>query len=210
MIRKLGGTVAEVAPGKSTINPLDWSVLRSAADRIADVAWVEDLKHPDGGQTGAEIAELLRGLAFDQATTLVLALCRLVRGRGLEDLEETLVSVGVRAVHDQVEGAQLIDLVQLLENPRGHSDLLAATVMASTANMSIRNLASASAAMASAAPYSSIASMVRSSGNKPSAYARLIAAIVVVASRTTSPRASKRAHIGAGLSGTTSSPVWSL
>ncbi|MGW9159673.1 hypothetical protein [Microbacterium sp. NPDC055665] len=128
LIRALGGEVIEVAPGKSTINPLDWSVLRDAADRIAEIAWVEDPKHPDGGQTGAEIAELLRGLAFDQATTLVLALCRLVRGRALKDVEETLISVGVRAIHDQVEGAQLVDLVQLLENPNGHPHLMAATV----------------------------------------------------------------------------------
>jgi hypothetical protein len=130
-VRALGGEVIEVAPGKCTINPLDLGALVDAAGRITDVAWVPDANDPHGGKTGAEIAAALRGLALQQAATLVIALARLVRGAALQDFEETLIAVAVRVVHDQVHEPQLKDLVALLEQSTPHEELLRATVSTS-------------------------------------------------------------------------------
>jgi len=141
-IRALGGDVIEVAPGMCTINPLDLGALNSAADRIADIAWVPDANHPDGGKTGAQVAGELRGLALQQAATLVIALARMVRGRALKDYEETLITVGVQTVHQLVDEPLLLDLVQLLENPTQHPDLMTATVSRTDADYrkSVRRL----------------------------------------------------------------------
>lgn len=126
-IRALGGRVIEVGPGRCTFNPLDLGALRDAADRIGEVAWVSDADHPNGGRSGAEVAGELRELAVQQAVTLVIALARMVRGKALEDYEETLIAVGVKVAHETISEPLLIDLVELLEGTQPNSELLHVT-----------------------------------------------------------------------------------
>ncbi|WP_431031077.1 hypothetical protein [Plantibacter sp. RU18] len=114
-IRALGGTVIDVAPGRCTINPLDLGALMDAASRI-------------GGTVGAELTEL----ALQQSATLVIALARLVRGRSLEDFEETTLTLGIHAAHATTNDPDLNDLVDVIEAGTDDPDLMRATVSYST------------------------------------------------------------------------------
>ncbi|WP_426624529.1 hypothetical protein ACPPVW_18560 [Leifsonia sp. McL0607] len=117
VIRELGGEVLEVAPGTFSINLLALGALHDAAERIRDVEQVHagtDEFGNDLFKTGAQVAAELDALALQQATTLVLALCRLVRGRGLEDYEETLITVAIRLAHEQHDNPSLHTLDDIL------------------------------------------------------------------------------------------------
>ncbi|MFJ3395350.1 hypothetical protein [Leifsonia aquatica] len=129
VIRALGGEVLEVAPGKFSINPLALGALQEAATQIRDVDQVHLGVDDDGNpivKTGAQVAEDLSALALQQAATLVLALCRLVRGRGLADYEETLIQVAVQLAHDQFDAPSLHTLDDILTE--GHPALERAAV----------------------------------------------------------------------------------
>lgn len=139
LIHSLGGDVIEIAPGLHTINPLDLGALMEAARRIADVPWVDDSKHPDGGKPGQQIATELRELALQQASTLIIGLARLVRGGDLRDYEETLISVATRLVHDSMDDPILEDLVDLIEqgaldDGNAHPELMKVSVSFSRAD----------------------------------------------------------------------------
>ncbi|MBD8519140.1 ATP/GTP-binding protein [Plantibacter sp. CFBP 8804] len=114
-IRALGGEVIEVAPGKCTINPLDLGALMYAAKRI-------------GGEVGASLIEQ----AIEQSSTLVIALARLVRGKALQDYEETLVTLGVQAAHQLLDDPDLRDLIAVIEAGTANPELMSATVSYST------------------------------------------------------------------------------
>lgn len=120
VIDALGGLVIQ-ADKDFGINPVSCATLFDAAALIEPAPLVIDTTHPDGGRTGTQVAAELRAQALGQAAMLVIGLCRLARGSALADFEETLLTVAITLLHEQLEDPSLWDLDNLLEH--GHPQL---------------------------------------------------------------------------------------
>lgn len=86
LIEAVGGQVIDVGFGYGTINPLDAGVLAYAFDKLARNGFLD------------EATGLVSEIRAKQVT-LVASLIELVRGRRIEDYEETLISTALRVLH---------------------------------------------------------------------------------------------------------------